>query len=224
MGLNQTAVTKFGCTITTVDPATNQIEGVTRTGSPVNATVVHTGVAWRWPVVGEQWMARQENGQWFLDGPMSSDPNSTAAVTLFDVPPGDAIINTPTGIVHVMGGADGSTDFTISGTPLEAANNLSDVVNTSTARTNLGFARGSSSFTGNSATNIQITITHTLNGTPTFATAVPLFEGVTKLVSVGPTTFVIQFDLLSAAGAVGTSPTFQSFGTSSWSYRWFACL
>lgn len=112
MGLNNTAVTKFGCTITTVDAATNQIEGVTRTGSPVNATVVATSVAWRWPVVGELWMARQENGQWFLDGPMASDPNSTAEVTLFDVPPGDAVINSSTGTVHIMGSSDGGSDFT----------------------------------------------------------------------------------------------------------------
>jgi hypothetical protein len=102
--------TKYGCTITTVAPENNQIEAVTRTGAAINITVVTTPIAWRWPIVGESWMARQENGAWYLDGPWP-DPNSTAAVTLFGITPGDAIINSPTGVVHVIGSSDGSTDF-----------------------------------------------------------------------------------------------------------------
>ena len=110
MALNQTSTTRYTAQVTTVEPANNQIELVTKTGAPVNVLVVSTGVAWRWPVVGESWVVRQENGAWYLDG-IQPNPNTTATVTLYDVPPGNAIINSSTGVVNVMGSSDGSTDF-----------------------------------------------------------------------------------------------------------------
>jgi|ERR1039458_2632048 microcystin-dependent protein len=113
MGLNDTTTTKYGVRIVTVDPTTNKIQATTRTGGAVNVQLVSTPIAWRWPVPGEGWMARQENGAWYLDGPMP-DPNSTAEVTLWDVPVGDAVINSPTGVMHVLGSETGDTDFSLS--------------------------------------------------------------------------------------------------------------
>lgn len=100
---------RYGVKITTVDPTQRLVEGTTK-ASLIRISVIAVPVAFRWPIVGEHWIARQENGTWYLDGPK---PSLTAPITFEAVAPGDAIIDSPTGIVHVMGSDDGSTDFDI---------------------------------------------------------------------------------------------------------------
>jgi hypothetical protein len=55
-------------------------------------------------------MVRQENGSWILDGWFL---DSGQFQTIQDVNPGDAVITSPTGVVHVQGSSDGSTDWTL---------------------------------------------------------------------------------------------------------------
>lgn len=101
-------VTRYTAYISTVDPTTGTIGFVTKGDAQERyAIVLTTAVASRWPIEGETWLVRQENGTWYIDQPLPPS-FSYQAVT-----PGDAIINSPTGVVHVLGSSDGSTDFTI---------------------------------------------------------------------------------------------------------------
>lgn len=96
---------KYTAVITTVNQANSQIGFVTKGDAQERqALVVTVPIGFRWPVEGETWMMRQENGTWYLDGVLPTSDYQT-------VTPGDAIINSATGVVHVLGSSDGSTDF-----------------------------------------------------------------------------------------------------------------
>jgi microcystin-dependent protein len=88
-------VARYTCQILTSDPASGVIEANVK-GALVQPRVVTTSVAFRWPVAGETWLVRQENGNWYIDSPAPSALVST-------VNPGDAIIDSPTGVVWVTG-------------------------------------------------------------------------------------------------------------------------
>lgn len=102
---------RYGVTILTSDPTTGIIEAKFKGGETRRITVFETAVAFRWPVAGESWVVRQENGTWYLDSPI---PSPTQGNPINTVNPGDTIINSPTGVLHVQGSASGSTDFTMS--------------------------------------------------------------------------------------------------------------
>lgn len=106
-------VTKYTCMITTVDPSSSTVRFVIKGDAQERSALIATvPVAFRWPQVGEAWMVRQENGTWYLDGPQSTSAYQDAGS-------GDAIINASSGVVHIMGSPDGSTDFSFSmGSPI----------------------------------------------------------------------------------------------------------
>lgn len=97
---------RYSCQITTVDPAQGIIEAAVR-GKIISISTFVTPVAFRWPVVGETWIVHQMNGSWYLEGLM---PSTTATTDYHTISPGDAIINSSTGVVHVLGSED-NTDF-----------------------------------------------------------------------------------------------------------------
>lgn len=59
--------TKRGVRIVTSDAAKQIIEGQTQRGevTPINAFSFNP--AFRWPIVGENWIVREENGSWYLE-------------------------------------------------------------------------------------------------------------------------------------------------------------
>lgn len=204
-------VESYSCTVVTSDPASGTVE-VALPGNLENVIVTTTPVAFRWPMEGEVWRVERINRQFYLREPYplrnpgAIDATTTTSTTTIEtISPGDAVLNSPTGAIHVLGSKDGSTDFSFD-------------------KRIVSGSRGSGSFTGNSSSNILIPITHGLGSTPTFFTAIPQFEGIVKEISANSTIFTVQFDILTAAGAPGTNVTFASFGTSTWAYRWFACL
>lgn len=106
--MNTNPIPRYGANITTSDPAhmQGQVGFVLKADATERAAqIVFVPPAFRWPMVNEQWSVRMENGDWKLDGLLP--PQS-----FWNIPPGDMMLNTPTGIVHVTGSGDGSTDFT----------------------------------------------------------------------------------------------------------------
>jgi hypothetical protein len=71
-----------------------------------NVSVYTLPVAFRWPQVGEIIMVVQMNSTWYIEG-YAPDTN-----TFWNFDPGDAILTTPTGVVHVTTDGQG-TDYVI---------------------------------------------------------------------------------------------------------------
>src|ERR1035437_3032846 len=96
MGISdqQSMIPKYGGVISNCDPANNKIT-VTTAGGAVDILVPYVPAFWRWPVVGEKWLIRKENGSWTLDS-LARDPNSDAP--LAGMQPGEAQINATTTI------------------------------------------------------------------------------------------------------------------------------
>lgn len=99
---------RFGIQITTVDPSQALVKGVLGGDAQERQVSVYTTApAFRWPVVGEQWVVEQKNGTWYLD---SMWPSANAFQF---VNPGDIILNSPSGVVRVLGNATGASDFSM---------------------------------------------------------------------------------------------------------------
>lgn len=109
MAAKQTTTQRYGSTVTSVDPAQGLVEVVLKTGETRQIGVYSVPPAFRWPRVGEAWMVQQQNGTWYLEGLY---PNTSATTDFHDVNPGDLVLNTPTGVVHVIGGT-GTNGFTL---------------------------------------------------------------------------------------------------------------
>lgn len=116
-------VTRYTAKITTVDPTTSTVGFIVKGDAQERyATILTTPVAFRWPIEGETWLVRQENGSWYIDGMAPNNLFTTFA-------PGDAIIDSPTGVVHVVSGENvitfdwtGSTiQFYLNGNPVTVA-------------------------------------------------------------------------------------------------------
>lgn len=58
---------KRGVKIITCDPASGTIEAETRNGEVVSVNAYAFNPTFRWPIEGEKWIIREENGSWFLD-------------------------------------------------------------------------------------------------------------------------------------------------------------
>jgi hypothetical protein len=127
---------------------------------PRRIAVYETPVIFRWPVVGEAWMVEQKNGTWYLDSPW---PDLTVPNKPHDVEPGDAIINSPTGIIHVQGSKDGSTDFILT----------KAVLNPPPMPTlhQLGIDRGTGTLNFAASTSASVTVNHALGVIPTSVVA-----------------------------------------------------
>lgn len=108
VGRSNISTPRYGVQITTVDPSQGLVKGVFGGDAQERQISVYTTPpAFRWPIVGEQWMVEQKNGSWYLDGVW---PSTT---TYQGIGSGDLVLNAPTGIVHVLGSAVGNTDFTL---------------------------------------------------------------------------------------------------------------
>lgn len=123
MAVGQTTQTTqvYSASIVTSDPVSGTVEAVLP-GSLRQVTIQGTPVAFRWPVAGEVWRIININGSFYLDSPLPIQENSSTAAmsadndemtTINSIAPGDAVINSPTGKVWVLGSKDGSTDFFI---------------------------------------------------------------------------------------------------------------
>jgi len=64
--INQ-GVIKRGCRILTCDPATRTIEAKIQRGEVVPVNAYSFTPLFRWPMVGEVWLLREEKGSFFLD-------------------------------------------------------------------------------------------------------------------------------------------------------------
>jgi hypothetical protein len=125
--------------------------------------------------------------------------------------------------VALDSGVPSTTDPRLAGN-LKAANNLSELTTTrKAALKSLGVAFGSGSFTGNGQSHIQVTVPHGLGIAPSAYGGTPVFEGFTKVVSSNLTNFVLQFDLVSGAGAQGANVTWFAFVSgSTYYFNWWA--
>lgn len=112
----------YSCTVVTSDPASGTIE-IAIPGNLENVMVISTPVAFRWPIAGETWRVEKVNGQFYLREPYpllnpgtTPSTSTTATNTINTIEPGDAVINTPTGKVWILGSSDGSTDLSFGST------------------------------------------------------------------------------------------------------------
>jgi hypothetical protein len=116
---SSTAVRTYSATIITSDPVSGKVEFVSP-GNVGTVSVFTTPVAFRWPIAGEIWIVKNVNNVWRLEEPFpklnpgATDATSTTATTtVATIAPGDVVLNSPTGVVHVLGSKDGSTYFTM---------------------------------------------------------------------------------------------------------------
>lgn len=109
---HQNFVPKYGCKIITSNPATRQVEAALKGSKGIIVSINTVPPFFRWPQVGESWMVYQENGNWILDS-LWQDPSVTTKIEGLN--PGDAIINTPTGVIRTSEGHSVITSG--SGTP-----------------------------------------------------------------------------------------------------------
>ncbi len=86
---------KQGVKIITCDPPSGTIEAETRHGEVISINAYHFSPTFRWPVPGESWMVREENGSWYLDGIYEQQILPVGE----SVKPGDTIISAGSGIV-----------------------------------------------------------------------------------------------------------------------------
>lgn len=85
---------KRGVRILTCDPISRLIEAETRNGEVISVNAYNYTPIFRWPIPGEKWMVREENGSWWLDGiyELQGSPEE-----MIQAEPGDAIISTGSG-------------------------------------------------------------------------------------------------------------------------------
>lgn len=166
----------YGCVITTVDPSQGLVEFVLKTGDrPRKASIYNTPAAFRWPIVGEHWFVRQENDNWYLQGVY---PSTKATTDWHALNPGDMMLNTPTGIIQVIGG---DSDFTLA------------------QRT------GTAHFTGVSGTTGVITLEHSLGHVPKAVLCMPHgWSGYMSSTGVILTSSLVS---LSVTGALAFNPS-----------------
>lgn len=96
--------------VVTCDP-TQRIVEVVLNASGQRLQFMTFPVAGRWPIVGETWSVRFVNNTPYLCEPYQVYQSQAVAHNIEGIPSGDAWINSPTGILHVIGSATGSTDF-----------------------------------------------------------------------------------------------------------------
>lgn len=81
--------TRFSCKIITVEPKTKTIQGVMR-GGPIHISQYTQTPFFRWPKVGENWIVKRENGNWYLDSILQNENDVTSVKELN---PGDSFVN-----------------------------------------------------------------------------------------------------------------------------------
>lgn len=78
--------------IITVDPANRRLEGALKDGSMIQISVWDVPNAFRWPVEGEEWICRRDNGIWILDHRQQQSGDETK-IPLESLHPGEMIID-----------------------------------------------------------------------------------------------------------------------------------
>jgi len=68
MNTHITVWMKRGVKIILVDPESKRIEAETRNGETIQVNAYYLNPSFRWPMVGESWMVKEENGSWYLEG------------------------------------------------------------------------------------------------------------------------------------------------------------
>lgn len=86
---------KRGVQIITCDPPSRTIEAETRNGEVISINAYHQDATFRWPVPGEKWVVREENGSWYLDGIFETQEPPEGE----EVKPGDTVITAGSGTV-----------------------------------------------------------------------------------------------------------------------------
>lgn len=88
---------KRGVKIITCDPTTRTIEAETRNGEVISINAYYHTPVFRWPIAGEKWVVREENGSWFLEGIYESQ-NFQEEI---EPRPGDIILNVGSGRILI---------------------------------------------------------------------------------------------------------------------------
>jgi hypothetical protein len=93
---------KRGVKILTCDPQQRLIEAETRNGEVITINAYYYTPIFRWPVPGEKWVVREENGSWFLEGIYETQ---TPKGKNTELEPGDVVISSASGriIIDVEG-------------------------------------------------------------------------------------------------------------------------
>lgn len=85
---------KRGVKIITCDPQKRLIEAETRNGEVITVNAYHYTPMFRWPIPGEKWIVKEENGSWYLEG--IYEPQGEVGNEL-QAEPGDAVLSSSSG-------------------------------------------------------------------------------------------------------------------------------
>jgi microcystin-dependent protein len=77
--------------IMTVDPATRKIEAALKDGAMIHVKVWEVPTVFRWPLEGEIWTVRKDNGYWALDARYQNPHDDLSRVEAYE--PGDTVID-----------------------------------------------------------------------------------------------------------------------------------
>lgn len=101
---------KLAARIITVDPATRRIEGTLKDGAMVQIKAQEVGTVFRWPLEGEIWTIRQDDGFWVLDRRFENPEDGYGEIT--DLQPGETKI---TGNTTIAGTTSITGDLVVEG-------------------------------------------------------------------------------------------------------------
>lgn len=85
--LRNSVVNKQKAEIVTVDPSTRRIEAKLKDGGIIQVAIWDTGIAFRWPKVGEVWVLVREGVYWYLHQPVEQGPDVDLKID--DLQPGE---------------------------------------------------------------------------------------------------------------------------------------
>lgn len=206
---------KAACRIMTVDPATRRIEGALRDGAMVQIKAVEVSTVFRWPLEGEIWLIRQDDGYWVLDSRMENPQDGLGDIT--ELNPGDTKITGNTRIAGdlTVDGAISSKDGAVASGP----NSVSNDMLASTLAAQLGVSQTGTDRSVSVTQTAEITTTNSSGVGDTIVTSSELttpangllqivFFAEAKSSQASPSAQAYVFPLLNDAGTFrGLSPT-----------------
>ena len=161
---------KMAARIITVDPATRRIEGHLKDGAMVQIAAQAVSTVFRWPLEGEVWIIRKDDGFWILDKRIENPEDGLGDISELNA--GDTKI---TGNTVIAGSAKISGNTTIDGSLIVNNNSLENIITgllpqfaTQVARTTSSLSIGLSSTLAGTGNLFPTSITFTADGATTY--------------------------------------------------------
>ena len=114
---------KMTARIITVDPATRRIEGYIKDGAMVQIAAQTVNTVFRWPLEGEIWIIRKDDGIWILDKRIENPEDGLGDVSELNA--GDTKI---TGNTVIAGTASINGDTNVTGNLTVNNKTIEDIV------------------------------------------------------------------------------------------------